>query len=167
MNDMRWRLVAGEAAHAEVLAAVHAQCFDERWSAAVIAELLSVPRSFALVAVTDSADGDVPAGFTLVRLAGDDAELLTLCTLGAYRRRGVASALLDAALLYARDLGARRAFLEVAETNEPARVLYASRGFTAGRRRPDYYRAPNRIPVAALELCCDLTRSAGSAAPVL
>lgn len=153
------RLLAAGVAHAEPLAAVHGRCFEETWSSRVIAELLSTPGAFAYMAVVDGADGgDLPVGFTLARMTGDDAELLTLCVLPAYRRQGIAASLLDMATGRARELGAGRLFLEVAETNEPARALYASRGFAAGRRRPDYYRAPNRVPVAALELKCDLSR---------
>ncbi|HEX9461059.1 MAG TPA: GNAT family N-acetyltransferase [Alphaproteobacteria bacterium] len=154
-----WHLFPAALAHAELLAVVHGRCFEETWSRRVIAELLSTPGGFAYMAVVDDpVVGEAPAGFTLARIASDDAELLTLCVLPAYRRQGIAASLLDMAIRRARELSAGRLFLEVAETNEPARALYANRGFAAGRRRPDYYRAPNRAPVAALELKCDLSR---------
>jgi len=153
------RVTRADAPHAELLAAIHRQCFEEVWSASAITEVLSAPGSFASVAVVASDGKESPAGFTLARIAGDDSELLTLCVLPAYRRRGIATKLLDDVMTRARLLGARQLFLEVAETNDAARALYAGRGFTASRRRPDYYRAPNRVPVAALELRCDLSVS--------
>jgi len=150
------RVISADVAHAELLADIHRQCFEEVWSAAAVVEVLSMPGSFASVAVATGEAEERPAGFTLARVTGEDSELLTLCVLPAYRRRAIAATLLDDVLLRVRRLGARRLFLEVAETNDAARALYAGRGFTASRRRPDYYRAPNRVPVAALELRCDL-----------
>jgi [ribosomal protein S18]-alanine N-acetyltransferase len=167
VSDRSWRLSSVGIAHARLLAALHAQCFEETWSSGVITELLSVHGTFAVLVVDDGPNGEVAAGFTLARLVGDDAELLTLCVLPGFRRRGAAAALLDAAMRRARERAARRLFLEVAETNDPARALYASRGFVAGRRRPDYYRAANRVPVAALELCCDLAPPGGGAVGAL
>ena len=152
------RLTAAGEAHAALLAALHGRCFEDAWSTQAMAEVLASPGAFAYVAV-GGADGreDRPLGFALARRTGDDAELLTLCVLAEERRRGVGAALLDEVVERARQTGARRLFLEVAETNEPARALYAARGFAAGRRRPDYYRGANRVPIAALELSRDLT----------
>lgn len=57
------------------------------------------------------------------------------------RRRGVAGALLDAALAHARDAGAAVMFLETAITNEAAQALYEAHGWT--REREFYkYNAP-------------------------
>ena len=153
------RVIPATAAHADLLAAMHRQCFEETWSAAAIVEVLSMPGSFALIAAVIDDANETPVGFTLARIMGEDSELLTLCVLPAYRRRAIAATLLDDVRARARAAGARRLFLEVAETNDAARALYAGRGFTASRRRPDYYRAPNRVPVAALELRCDLSAS--------
>jgi len=159
------RVTRADVAHAELLAAIHRQCFEEMWSAAAIAEVLSAPGSFASLAVAACDQKESPAGFTLARVVGDDSELLTLCVLPAWRRRGIAARLLDDVMTRARLLGARQLFLEVAETNDAARALYAARGFTASRRRPDYYRAPNRVPVAALELRCALDASLAGKTP--
>lgn len=147
------RLSAAGIAHAAVLAELHSQCFDESWPATAIADVLSAAGGFAFVALMQD---ETPAGFALARIVGDDAELLTLCVLSACRRRGLGALLLDGVMSRAGQIGARHLFLEVAETNDAARALYATRGFVAGRRRPDYYRAANRVPIAALELRCDL-----------
>jgi ribosomal-protein-alanine N-acetyltransferase len=50
--------------------------------------------------------------------------------------------LLDAALAEARARGADEIFLEVRNSNAPARALYGSRGFKEVGRRPNYYRRP-------------------------
>jgi len=151
------RLMTVGVAHAAVLAALHGRCFEDTWSTQAMAEVLGATGAFAVVALGPAAgSGDQPFGFALARRIGDDAELLTLCVLPEERRRGVGAALLDEVMARARQMGARRLFLEVAETNGAAQALYAARRFLAGRRRPDYYRGPNRVPTAALELSCDL-----------
>jgi ribosomal-protein-alanine N-acetyltransferase len=151
------RLTTAGAAHAAVLAALHGRCFEDAWSIQATAEVLGSPGAFAYVALGPAEGSEAqPLGFALARRIGDDAELLTLCVLPEERRRGVGAALLDEVMARARQMGARRLFLEVAETNGAAQALYAARGFVAGRRRPDYYRGPNRVPTAALELSCDL-----------
>jgi ribosomal-protein-alanine N-acetyltransferase len=156
---MRFELASAGVVHAAVLAALHGRCFEETWSTQAIGEVLGSPGAFAYLAVSaGEGGGGRPLGFALARRTGDDAELLTLCVLPEERRRGVGAALLDEVMARARDSGARRLFLEVAETNGVAQALYAERGFVAGRRRPDYYRGPNRVPAAALELSCELRR---------
>ena len=156
------RLAPAGPAHAAVMAALHAQCFDDAWSVRAVADVLASPGAFAYLALVPAegdpaADGaEVPVGFALARRTGDDAELLTLCVLREHRRRRIGAALLEAVTHRARQFGAHSLFLEVAETNQAAQILYAAHGFVAGRRRPDYYRGPNRVPVAALELRRDL-----------
>lgn len=146
-----------DVAHAAVMAALHGRCFDDAWSVHAMTEILASPGTFAYLALASAAGEEAaPGGFALARRIGDDAELLTLCVLSEHRRQTVGSALLQTVMRHARQFGARSLFLEVAETNEAAQALYAAHGFVAGRRRPDYYRAPNRVPVAALELRCDL-----------
>lgn len=120
---------------ARLLAAIHAECFAEPWSELFFGALLVQPGVFAL-----AAPAPTPEGFILMRVAADEAEILTLAVCPAARRRGLARALLAAALAAVRARRARRCFLEVAEDNAAARALYAHAGFAAVARRPQYYR---------------------------
>jgi [ribosomal protein S18]-alanine N-acetyltransferase len=86
-------------------------------------------------------EGEV-AGFLVAHIAADELEILNLAVEPARRRRGIGSRLLDQALVFGRQSGARRAFLEVRESNNAAREFYASRGFAAIARRRGYYRQP-------------------------
>ena len=80
--------------------------------------------------------GDRVAGFCVWRqVALDEAELLNIAVHPAFRRRGIGSALLSA-------LGERvngPVFLEVAETNAPARAFYEKYGWEQIGTRPRYY----------------------------
>ena len=60
----------------------------------------------------------------------------------AWRRRGVARALLRRVMDESAAAGVRSATLEVRRSNEPARQLYESLGFTVEATRRDYYQDP-------------------------
>lgn len=148
------------AAYAEVLAALHAACFAEVWSAAFIASLLAQPGTVALLA-TDASPSE-PTGLALFRAVAGEAELLSIGVLPTARGRGIGRALLDAALAGAAQDGARTMFLEVAVDNGPACALYRRAGFTPVGRRAGYYRRPDGVPADALVLRRGLSPQAGA-----
>ena len=84
-----------------------------------------------------------PVGFAIARLAGPEAEILTLSVDPAHRRRGIGRRLVTALFEAVRAAGATALLLEVESTNYAAQALYAAAGFEANGRRPGYYRAPN------------------------
>lgn len=130
----------------DALARLHAMAFagmDRPWEPSEFASLLSLPRTLLL--------GDARA-VLLARVSADEAEVLTLATDPAHRRRGLAAALLRDFEAQARDRGAARAFLEVAEDNAPARALYESQGYAGVGRRPRYYARALGPAAAALIL---------------
>ena len=86
-------------------------------------------------------DGEV-VGIIVIRVAADEAEILNLAVLPTVRLRGLARQLLLTALAAARALNARRAFLEVRESNLDARAFYSRMGFTEFGRRRAYYQRP-------------------------
>ena len=123
--------------HAELLAALHATAFTaaERWSAAAMAALLDMPGCFGCLHGPDGA----PVGMALVRVAADEAELLTIAVAPASRGAGAGAALLEQAMAEAVRRRACRMFLEVAPTNQAACALYRRHGFAQVGRRFDYY----------------------------
>jgi ribosomal-protein-alanine N-acetyltransferase len=120
-------------AHCFVLAAIHAAAFPggEAWGVAMLAAQLGQPGVFGLL--------DEAGGMILVRVAADEAEILTLAVAPEARRAGLGRALLDAACAAARQGGATRLFLEVAATNAAARGLYGAAGFRQIGLRRRYY----------------------------
>ncbi|MFC3118025.1 GNAT family N-acetyltransferase [Jhaorihella thermophila] len=84
--------------------------------------------------------------FALVRVIVDEAELLTIATHPDHRRRGLARAAMRDWMTRAAEMGARRAFLEVASDNLPAVALYESEGFAPAGMRRAYYRRAGAIP---------------------
>lgn len=128
---------------AVLLAALHGDAFppDERWDEAAFAALLDQPHCFACVhEVFDPALGEaVPCGMALLRIAADEAELLTIGVRPAARGRGVGGALLTRSVAECAARGVRWIYLEVAPGNAPAHALYLRHGFTEAGRRRRYY----------------------------
>ncbi|MCL5777692.1 GNAT family N-acetyltransferase [Limibaculum sp. FT325] len=134
---------AGEAA------SILATSFDTReqaWDAAAVAALA---RDGAVLLLA-------PGGCALIRVAADEAELLTIAVRPEGRGRGLGARLLAEALAAARVAGAARMILEVADGNAPARALYARGGFAVIARRRDYYRHPDGSREDAVVLARDL-----------
>lgn len=134
------------AADAAPLAALHAACFDEPWDSASLRGLLATPGAFAF----HHADG-----FVLARVAGGEAEILTLAVVPRARGRGLGRALLKAAIAQAEAAGAQAMFLEVGNDNPAALALYAGLGFANVGLRKGYYRGGDAL-VLRLSLPADL-----------
>lgn len=132
-------LILTDVPAAGLLAALHEQCFPpgERWDQAAMASLLAVPGCFACVAATGPEDR--PSGMALVRVAADEAELLTIGVIPDARRQGIADRLMTESVASAAARGAVRLFLEVSVTNAPALALYRAGGFVEVGRRRRYY----------------------------
>jgi len=121
------------AAHAAALAAVHQAAFPpgQRWGADAMALQLALPGVLALI--------DPRGGMAMLRVAADEAELLTLAVMPDRHHQGIGRALLAAASREAAACGAASLFLEVATRNAAARGLYAAQGFVEVGRRRRYY----------------------------
>jgi ribosomal-protein-alanine N-acetyltransferase len=120
-------------ADSDAMASIHASAFPtpDAWSRNVFSLQLALPNVFGLLHPS--------GGLILVRLAADEAEILTLAVTPAARRTGIGSALLREATIRAAALGARTVFLEVSVANSAGRRLYASAGFIQAGKRPRYY----------------------------
>jgi tRNA threonylcarbamoyl adenosine modification protein YeaZ len=124
--------------HAEVLSALHGECFGEEWRVADIARIMALPGAVALLAFA-ATEPDRPAGFALARRAADEAEIISIGTIPAYRRRGIARRLVGGLADRLIGTGASALFIEVAAGNEAARALYQSLGFAPAGLRKGYY----------------------------
>jgi ribosomal-protein-alanine N-acetyltransferase len=117
-------------AHAAVMAALHGAAFaDEPWDEASFATLLAQPGVVGLV--------DPRGGILLLRVAADEAEILTIGV--AVKRRGIGRGLMEAGFARARGMGAAVMHLEVAAGNVAALGLYGALGFVEAGRRRRYY----------------------------
>jgi ribosomal-protein-alanine N-acetyltransferase len=130
----------------EGLAALHALAFTDAprpWTAGEFAALLAAPTTLVVARA---------AGFALGRVAGPEAELLTLAVHPEARRRGLGRGLVAGFEAAAAARGAVEVLLEVAVTNAAGRALYDGLGYAVVGRRRGYYRPAGGAPVDALVL---------------
>jgi ribosomal-protein-alanine N-acetyltransferase len=73
----------------------------------------------------------------------DECHILNIATHPEFRRKKVASLLLDHALFRCRKRGVKRAFLEVRSQNIPAKSMYRKFGFVIDHIRKNYYKDTN------------------------
>lgn len=113
--------------------------FSDPWSAQSFREALGHPAVYFSCACRD--DGEV-LGYVVAWFVADQGEIANIAVAPDQRGQGVGRALLDAALGEAATRGIAAVFLEVRDSNQRARELYASRGFEEVGRRRRYYRRP-------------------------
>jgi ribosomal protein S18 acetylase RimI-like enzyme len=102
----------------------------------LVRSLREIPRALVLLAFADDAAVGITVcfvGFSTFR-ARPLLNIHDLAVLPAYRRKGVAHALLQAAEDHARSLGCCRLTLEVLEQNSGAQALYRRFGFDDSTR---------------------------------
>lgn len=134
------RILAAGALDAPVIAALQNDAFpDQPWSGDEIATLVQGPGALALLAAGRAYGEVMPLGYVLARIAGDEAEILSLAVIGEARRQGLGRRLLVRTLEEAARGGAHRIYLEVAADNVAATALYRAAGFETVGRRHGYY----------------------------
>ena len=132
------KIVKFSAEHAKEGAEIEALCFSEPWSESAMRDLAEPPYiGFAAI------DEGRLAGYVGMLVICGEGNIVNVATHPDFRRRGYASALLDALLEYSYSQGdIDQLFLEVRESNEPAISLYSSKGFVEVGRRPKFYTKP-------------------------
>jgi [ribosomal protein S18]-alanine N-acetyltransferase len=143
----------GQTKDADELARIHAKGFYRGWPSAEFASFLSERDTPVYVAC--DAKRRI-AGFALVRIAADEAELLTIAVDPKWRGKGLGTALMKAASADLLMSPAKRMFLEVSEENVAAIKLYERMGFARISSRKGYYPKPDGSAATALVMATDL-----------
>ena len=143
----------GQMRDAAELARIHASGFYRGWPEAEFANFLREPSTPVYIACDSKRR---IAGFALIRIAADEAELLTIAVDPKWRGKRIGQALLHAAFDDLLMSPARRMFLEVSQDNAPAIRLYQSQGFTTISQRKGYYPKPDGSAATALVMSRDL-----------
>jgi ribosomal-protein-alanine N-acetyltransferase len=127
----------------EVLA-IEVASFPHPWTGEMFQNELA-RRDISQILVARLADAGTPpsvTGYVCVWVVGDEMHINNVAVDPRWRRRGIATGLLDAALGHGRVQGARRAFLEVRASNLGAQALYQQFGFQPAGVRKHYYEHP-------------------------
>ena len=131
MSEVLWGTGIDEAAYLEEC------CFRKPWGSQFLTSL-SDNKFMRLRGAYDGATGEL-MGYCCYSVIFEDCELMRICTMPRYRRKGVAAGLLDDLIKDARESGCGRIFLEVRKSNKDAISLYESRGFEYSYTRYNYY----------------------------
>jgi len=134
-------------AHCHVLEALHRTSFEKPWAAAEFTQLLNHPGTGGLIAFNAQL---TPLGFILVRSAGDEVEILTLCVDPQHRGQKIATRILNSLIADCKSRGRPRIILEVGQNNQPALGLYEGCGFDRVGERPRYYRKQGEMAANAI-----------------
>lgn len=114
------------------------ECFSMPWtSEQLTAQLPDGSHRFVVAQRGDKVLGYVGMMFVL-----DEGYISNVATAPEARRQGIGRALISALLKQAEALELSFMTLEVRESNEPAKALYAGQGFVPVGRRRDYYQRP-------------------------
>ena len=112
------------------------ECFpQEPWSFKLLASCFETEGFYSFVAE----DGGEIAGYGNMTVVYDTADLGNIATAEAYRKSGVATAVLQKLCEVAKQKGALKMFLEVRVSNSEAMLLYLKHGFNGLYARPRYY----------------------------
>ncbi|MGD2120280.1 MAG: ribosomal protein S18-alanine N-acetyltransferase [Gemmatimonadota bacterium] len=120
------------------ISAIEALSFSNPWHPDTFRSLLTRER----VRVLAAESGGEVVGYAVFWWVMDQGELANLAVHPESQGKGVGSRLLDQVLTDAKAVGIESLFLEVRESNERARRLYAQRGFVQISVREGYYRNP-------------------------
>jgi ribosomal-protein-alanine N-acetyltransferase len=153
MAPLGLHIEPSEPEDAEAVANLHAQSFYRGWPREDIAAYLR-DRDMPTLVVCDKARK--VQGFAMLRLLGDDVELMTIAVDPKYRSKGVGEALMRACLEDLLMTPAKRMILEVAADNPAAIRLYKKFGFKTMSERKGYYARPDGQPATALVMARDL-----------
>ena len=143
----------GKIADAKELARIHALGFYRGWPVGEFESFLNDDNTPVYVAC--DARRRI-AGFALIRVVEDEAELLTIAVDPKWRGKGIGQALLKAVFEDLLMTPARKMFLEVSEENVPAIKLYQREGFATISSRKGYYPKADGSQATALVMARDL-----------
>ena len=125
------------------LCELEASVFSDPWSEGAMRSHLCSDYAISIVAEEDGER----LGYLLGTVLAPESELYRIAVSPSLRRRGAGRLLLDAFLDRVRSLGAETVYLEVRESNLPARTLYESVGFREIGIRKNYYHRPDENAV--------------------
>jgi len=137
---------------------IEQEAISPPWSHGTLLNEIYKNDSYFIVAIEDAGEASGSAagfytagssvigfpviGFAVIRLVGDDGELMQIAVDKTMKRRGTGGVLMKAIIDYAADKKRNIIFLEVRKSNDAAVGLYKKFGFKVLRTRKDYYTDP-------------------------
>ena len=122
----------------EQVAQIEAVSFSVPWSLRAFTETVE-KENFRYFVAEESGEILGYCGFLFVL---DEAEIPNVCVKASARCRGIGKQMMTVLIEEAKKLGMAMLYLEVRESNSPARALYQSLGFEENGIRKNFYEHP-------------------------
>lgn len=122
----------------EQVAQIEAASFSVPWSLRAFTETVE-KDNFRYFVAEESGEILGYCGFLFVL---DEAEIPNVCVKASARCRGIGKQMMTVLIEEAKKLGMAMLYLEVRESNAPARALYQSLGFEENGIRKNFYEHP-------------------------
>ena len=124
----------------EGIAELEKENFSDGWSLKSLKEEINNPDA-CYYAVRDDENNKIVAAAGMI-VSIDTADIMNVSVKEEYRRKGLASNLLEALFEEGKKRGVKDFTLEVRENNHAARELYEKKGFVFEGIRPKFYSNP-------------------------
>lgn len=135
-----YELMSEETVHG--VAELAKECFTTPWSEDIYQRELTNPRAITYICRENNrVIAFINCGFVM-----DELSINTLVVSPDYRHQGIARRLWTMTMDMVKDI-CTVCYLEVRESNVPARTLYESLGFIQNGYRPRYYQKPEEAAV--------------------
>jgi [ribosomal protein S18]-alanine N-acetyltransferase len=138
---MTLKIVEASIVHAGIISVLHGACFEEIWNEKSISEMLNMPGMIGFLIETEE---KIPQGFIMMRVAADEAEIISIGVIPAARKKGLASILLLKSIKRAAISNVAKIFFEVAEDNKAAIAFYKTFGSQIIGKRLGYYKRSSK-----------------------
>lgn len=125
------------------VAAIERTSFSLPWSETSFLNEIRKEHGVSRVAIA----GDTVVGYVSAESVLDEGHILNLGVHPGYKKRGIATALVENILEELKVRACRFLYLEVRASNFVAKRLYQGFGFSVVGRRKNYYVAPNEDAV--------------------
>jgi ribosomal-protein-alanine N-acetyltransferase len=122
----------------EVLA-LERQSYVKPWSRGQFSSELTNPVSYPSTLWVTSAGEERLAGYIIFWIVYGEAHVLNLTVRSEFRRRGLATWMMESAFALMEEFLVYHVFLEVRRSNTAARELYRKLGFKESFERKNYY----------------------------
>ena len=122
---------------------IEQKCFSMPWSEKAFADSLALDYSVFFVASID----EKIVGYVGLYIAYDEGDITNVAVLPEYRRKGIATSLLEKIVIDAKEKNLVAINLEVRKSNRSAIALYEKNGFVDLGHRKNFYEKPTEDAV--------------------
>lgn len=141
--DKTWTIKQMTEEDVVAVAVLEGENFSRPWSYDAFLKTLSDENYIVIIAK----EADALLGYCVLLCTGEEGDITNVCTAPTARGKGVATKMLTALMDTGRSRGVAEFFLEVRESNTPARSLYTKLGFEEIGLRKNYYEEPKEHAV--------------------